>query len=82
MSVKLKSQAAVEEGIVVGGGCTLLRLAAKVDNIKETLGNDEPEVGSDIVKRVLGYRMKLVAKNADCKECWLDKSRKLSSMTK
>lgn len=34
-------QAAVEEGIVVGGGCTLLRLAAKVDAIKGTLANDE-----------------------------------------
>ncbi|GKC07171.1 RuBisCO large subunit-binding protein subunit beta, chloroplastic-like protein [Tanacetum coccineum] len=55
--------AAVEDGIVVGGGCTLLRLAAKVDIIKETLGNDKPEVGSDIVKRALSYPMKLIAKN-------------------
>ena len=38
------SQAAVEEGIVVGGGCTLLRLAAKVDAIKDTLENDEQKV--------------------------------------
>jgi chaperonin GroEL len=37
-------QAAVEEGIVVGGGCTLLRLASKVDAIKETLENDEQKV--------------------------------------
>lgn len=37
-------QAAVEEGIVVGGGCTLLRLASKVDAIKETLENDEEKV--------------------------------------
>jgi chaperonin GroEL (HSP60 family) len=37
-------QAAVEEGIVVGGGCTLLRLAAKVDAIKDTLDNDEQKV--------------------------------------
>ncbi|GJR80318.1 retrovirus-related pol polyprotein from transposon TNT 1-94 [Tanacetum coccineum] len=49
--------------VLVGGGCTLLRLAVKVDNIKETLGNDEPEVGSDIVKRALGYPMRLIAKN-------------------
>ncbi|KAI5017624.1 hypothetical protein ZWY2020_042512 [Hordeum vulgare] len=35
------TKAAVEEGIVVGGGCTLLRLASKVDAIKETLENDE-----------------------------------------
>ncbi|GJT15834.1 hypothetical protein Tco_0874540 [Tanacetum coccineum] len=46
----------------------------KVDIIKETLGNDKPEVGSDIVKRALSYPMKLIAKNADCKECWSDKS--------
>ncbi|GJT88667.1 RuBisCO large subunit-binding protein subunit beta, chloroplastic-like protein, partial [Tanacetum coccineum] len=56
--------AAIEEGIVVGGGCTLLRLAAKVDAIKETLDNDEQKVGADIVKRALGYPMKLIAKNA------------------
>jgi chaperonin GroEL (HSP60 family) len=46
-SIKIASsslQAAVEEGIVVGGGCTLLRLAAKVDAIKDTLENDEQKV--------------------------------------
>lgn len=37
-------QAAVEEGIVVGGGCTLLRLAARVDAIKDNLENDEQKV--------------------------------------
>jgi chaperonin GroEL len=58
------TKAAVEEGIVVGGGCTLLRLAGKVDAIKATLENDEPKVGSDIVKRALSYPLKLIAKNA------------------
>jgi chaperonin GroEL len=38
------TKAAVEEGIVVGGGCTLLRLASKVDAIKATLDNDEQKV--------------------------------------
>ncbi|MQL68241.1 hypothetical protein Taro_000501 [Colocasia esculenta] len=57
-------QAAVEEGIVVGGGCTLLRLAAKVDSIKDTLENEEQKVGADIVKRALSYPLKLIAKNA------------------
>ncbi|KAA8540380.1 hypothetical protein F0562_024701 [Nyssa sinensis] len=55
---------ATKEGIVVGGGCTLLRLAAKVDAIKDTLDNDEQKVGADIVKRALSYPMKLIAKNA------------------
>ncbi|PWA89267.1 ruBisCO large subunit-binding protein subunit beta, chloroplastic [Artemisia annua] len=58
------TKAAVQEGIVVGGGCTLLRLAAKVDSIKDTLDNDEQKVGAEIVKRALGYPMKLIAKNA------------------
>ncbi|XP_064997431.1 ruBisCO large subunit-binding protein subunit beta, chloroplastic-like [Musa acuminata AAA Group] len=58
------TKAAVEEGIVVGGGCALLRLASKVDAIKETLDNDEQKVGADIVKRALGYPLKLIAKNA------------------
>ncbi|KAG6473509.1 hypothetical protein ZIOFF_067426 [Zingiber officinale] len=58
------TKAAVEEGIVVGGGCALLRLSLKVDAIKATLENDEQKVGADIVKRALSYPLKLIAKNA------------------
>ncbi|PON95654.1 Chaperone tailless complex polypeptide 1 (TCP-1) [Trema orientale] len=58
------TKAAVEEGIVVGGGCTLLRLASKVDAIRDSLDNDEEKVGADIVKRALSYPLKLIAKNA------------------
>ncbi|KAF6171731.1 hypothetical protein GIB67_007252, partial [Kingdonia uniflora] len=57
------TKAAVEEGIVVGGDCTLLRLAAKVDAIKLSFDNDEQKVGVDIVKRALSYPLKLIAKN-------------------
>lgn len=38
------TKAAVEEGIVIGGGCTLLKLAAKVDTIKDSLSNEEQKV--------------------------------------
>lgn len=38
-------QAAVEEGIVTGGGCTLLRLSNMVDAFKATLTDDEQKVG-------------------------------------
>jgi chaperonin GroEL (HSP60 family) len=48
-------QAAVEEGIVVGGGCTLLRLASKVDAIKDTLDNDEEKVSYLLKFQVLGF---------------------------
>ncbi|KAJ4893526.1 hypothetical protein Rs2_20320 [Raphanus sativus] len=47
------TKGAVEESIVVGGGCTLLALAAKVDPIKYTLENEEEKVGADIIKKGL-----------------------------
>ncbi|KAF6170761.1 hypothetical protein GIB67_015713 [Kingdonia uniflora] len=53
-----------KEGIVVGGGYTLLRLAAKVHAVKLTLDNDEQKVETYIVKRPLSYPRKLIAKNA------------------
>nr|GMD23150.1 ruBisCO large subunit-binding protein subunit beta, chloroplastic [Ipomoea batatas]GMD26121.1 ruBisCO large subunit-binding protein subunit beta, chloroplastic [Ipomoea batatas] len=56
------TKAAVEEGIVVGGGCTLLRLSSKVDALKESLENEEEK--ANIVKRALSYPLKLIAKNA------------------
>lgn len=58
------TKAAVEEGIVIGGGCTLLKLAAAVDKIRETLPNEEQKVGADIIKRALKYPMRLIATNA------------------
>ena len=57
-------QAAVEEGIVAGGGSTLLKLAQKVDEISATLENDEQKVGAEIVRRALSYPLKLIANNA------------------
>lgn len=58
------TKAAVEEGIVIGGGCTLLKLAAKVDAIKATLPNDEQKLGADIIRKALAYPLKLIASNA------------------
>ena len=37
-------RASVEEGIIVGGGCSLLKLAPKVDAIRDTLEKDEKKV--------------------------------------
>lgn len=36
----------------------------KVDAIKNTLDNDERKVGAEIVRRSLGYPLKLIANNA------------------
>lgn len=58
------TKAAIEEGVVVGGGCCLLRLSAKVDKIKESFDHAEQRVGADIFQRALSYPTKLIAKNA------------------
>ena len=58
------TKAAVEEGIVIGGGCTLLKLAAAVDEIKADLPNEEQKLGADIIQRALKYPMRLIAANA------------------
>ncbi|XP_072980797.1 ruBisCO large subunit-binding protein subunit beta, chloroplastic-like [Typha angustifolia] len=58
------TKAAIEEGVVIGGGCSLLRLSTKVDSIKKTLDNEEQKIGADIFKRALSYPSKLIAKNA------------------
>ncbi|CAA2977466.1 chaperonin 60 subunit beta 4, chloroplastic [Olea europaea subsp. europaea] len=58
------TKAAIEEGIVVGGGCCLLRLSTKVDSIREHLDNDEQKIGADILKRALAYPARQIAKNA------------------
>ncbi|KAI9073483.1 hypothetical protein K1719_044557 [Acacia pycnantha] len=56
--------AAIEEGVVVGGGCSLLRLSQKVDSIKELLDNEEQKIGAEIFRRALSYPTRLIAKNA------------------
>ena len=58
------TKAAVEEGIVIGGGTTFLKLGQFVDGIKDELDNDEQRLGADIIKRALSYPMRLVAYNS------------------
>ncbi|PNW70983.1 hypothetical protein CHLRE_17g741450v5 [Chlamydomonas reinhardtii] len=58
------TRAAVEEGVVPGGGCTLLRLSEKVDVIKRRMTDPEQQMGADIIKRALCYPIKLIAQNA------------------
>ncbi|KAL0417260.1 UNVERIFIED_CONTAM: Chaperonin 60 subunit beta 4, chloroplastic [Sesamum latifolium] len=57
-------KAAIEEGVVVGGGCCLLRLSTKIDSVREGLDNEEQRIGADILKRALAYPTRQIAKNA------------------
>ncbi|KAL7196726.1 hypothetical protein ACSBR1_036687 [Camellia fascicularis] len=58
------TKAAIEEGVVVGGGCSLLRLSLKVDHIKGLLDNEEQKIGAEIFRRALTYPIRQIAKNA------------------
>ena len=57
------TKAAIEEGVVAGGGVTLLRAQAGVEKIIESLSGDEA-TGARIVWRSLEAPMKQIAENA------------------
>jgi chaperonin GroEL (HSP60 family) len=56
--------AAVEEGIVPGGGAALLHLSELVPAFRETLPEGEERVGADIVMKSLSAPIRLIASNA------------------
>ncbi|MBL8744936.1 MAG: chaperonin GroEL [Phycisphaerae bacterium] len=61
-------RAAVEEGILPGGGIAVLRARKALDNLKKKLSGDE-RVGVDIIERALSAPVKQIAAN-----CGLDGS--------
>lgn len=58
------TKAAVDEGIVAGGGTTLIHLAGKVAGVKASLATDEEKLGVDIVARALEAPLFQLASNA------------------
>jgi chaperonin GroEL len=56
------TRAAVEEGIVPGGGVALLRAQKALDGFK--LEDEDEQVGVDIVRRALEEPLRLIASNA------------------
>eukprot|EP00475_Leptophrys_vorax_P016531 TRINITY_DN22991_c0_g1_i2.p1 TRINITY_DN22991_c0_g1~~TRINITY_DN22991_c0_g1_i2.p1 ORF type:complete len:664 (-),score=77.52 TRINITY_DN22991_c0_g1_i2:292-2091(-) len=56
--------AAIEEGIVPGGGATMVHLAALVPAIKATFTDAEERIGADIVEKALTAPASLIASNA------------------
>jgi chaperonin GroEL len=57
------TKAAIEEGVVAGGGTTLLRAKAKVDDLASDLTGDEA-TGAKIVAFALQEPLKQIARNA------------------
>jgi chaperonin GroEL len=58
-------RAAVEEGILPGGGVAVIRAAAKVlDNLKKKNDNEDIRFGIEIVRRAIEAPIKQIAENA------------------
>ncbi|WZN59352.1 chaperonin Cpn60 [Chloropicon roscoffensis] len=56
--------AAVEEGIVPGGGSTMLHLSEKLPALRDTLTDPEEIMGVDLVQKSLRAPLKKIAQNA------------------
>jgi len=70
------TKAAIEEGIVIGGGVALARVAKALNNV-EVSGNEK--IGVDILARAIEEPLKQIANNAGAKgEVIVEEVRKLS----
>ncbi|MBI2815488.1 MAG: chaperonin GroEL [Acidobacteria bacterium] len=57
------TKAAVEEGIVAGGGVALLRAAKALEKLK---GEGDEQIGIDLIKKALQEPIRQIAANAGC----------------
>src|SRR3989344_229871 len=67
------TKAAIEEGIVPGGGVALLRARKALPKIKESLTVTDEKIGVDILYNALADPMRWIAKNAGADEGWVVK---------
>ena len=65
------TKAALEEGIVAGGGVTLLRVRKVLEKIKDKLEIADQKIGVDILYHALAAPIKGIAKNAGADEGWV-----------
>lgn len=65
------TKAALEEGIVPGGGVTLLRARNVLPKLKDTLKHNDEKIGIDILHEALGAPVSWIAKNAGVDDGWV-----------
>ena len=63
------TRAAIEEGIVAGGGTSLLKLASTLDSL--TFADPDEAIGAEIIKAAIQYPTKQIADNAGYKGDWV-----------
>ncbi len=68
------TKAALEEGIVAGGGVALLKARSVLPALKETMEFDEEKVGVDIVYKALAEPITMIASNSGQDAGWVLKT--------
>ena len=68
------TKAALEEGIVAGGGVAYLRSRSVLAKVREALTSDDEKIGIDILYKALGEPIRWIAKNAGADDGWVLKS--------
>jgi len=58
------TRAAVDEGIIPGGGATLVHLAKQLATLAQSFGDPEMRTGVEIVSRALSYPLQQIATNS------------------
>lgn len=65
------TKAAIEEGIVPGGGVALLRARLVLEKIKKELSTDDEKTGVDILFRALAEPLRKIVENAGADSGWI-----------
>ncbi len=68
------TKAALEEGIVPGGGVTLLRARTVLLKLKDTVASEDEKTGLDILYKSLGEPVRWIAKNSGVDDGWVLKT--------
>ncbi len=65
------TKAALEEGIVPGGGVALLRARLVLEDLKNKLNDEDEKTGVDILYQALAEPMRAIARNAGADDGWV-----------
>lgn len=68
------TKAALEEGIVPGGGVALLKVRQSLLKLKDSLSSDDEKIGVDILYQSLAGPVKGIVRNAGYDEGWVVRS--------
>ncbi|OGG04128.1 chaperonin GroL [Candidatus Gottesmanbacteria bacterium RBG_16_52_11] len=68
------TKAALEEGIIPGGGVTLIKVRSVLAKLRDSLKSADEKIGVDILYTALGEPVRWIAKNAGADEGWVVKS--------